>query len=441
MTDSTAPDAVITDALRRDPGIYFKPLEPQPIQWRGSPICVVSLGCNERSVLMPAADIALQQAEIIFGSARHFDAIAHIATAAEKLIFASPFCGLADQLNANQQKSIAVLASGDALIHGIGSWLNRLVGNANLIFHPNISSIQSCFHHLGLAWQSAQIISLHGRPLSSLRRYLKDQQLIAAFTDPQSNPVAIAQELSAQDFGESRIWVCEAMGGKQQRVTQHRAAELAALPQSFHALNVCVIHLHGNPPALPTFPGIADHFFSTGAQPGFGMISKREVRLAILSLMQPGNGEIAWDIGAGCGSVSVEWARWNEQGRMYAIEREPGRIEHIKTNSERFGSRLNLTVIEGHAPHCCASLPDPDCVFIGGSNGLRAMLEYTWQRLKPGGKLVASAVTAPSRLALQKFTRGKHGREWIEIQVSKNLPDSDHERALSPVVLAKCLKP
>ncbi len=434
VTDSTPIDLNM-------PGIYFKLLKSKPIQWRGRPICVVSLGCNERSVLMPAADIALQQAEIIFGSARHFDEITHIATVAEKLIFPSPFCGLADQLARNQQKSIAVLASGDALFHGIGSWLTRLVGNTHLIFHPNISSVQACFHHLGLPWQSAQIISLHGRPLSALRRYLKDQQLIAAFTDQQSNPVAIAQELLHQGFPESRIWVCEAMGGKQQRVTQYRAAELATLQQSFHTLNVCVIHLHGNPPALPAFPGIADHFFSTGAQPGFGMISKREVRLAILSLMQPGNGEIAWDIGAGCGSVSVEWARWNDQGRIYAIERNLERIEHIQTNSERFGTRLNLTVIEGEAPHCCASLPDPDCVFIGGSNGLSGMLEYAWQRLKPGGKLVASAVTASSRLSLEEFTRGKVRREWIEIQISKNLPDSDHQKALSPVVLAKCLKP
>lgn len=434
MTDSTSPDLNLL-------GIYSKPLASKPIRWSGRPICVVSLGCNQHSILIPEANTALQQAEIIFGSARHFDEIAHIATAAEKLIFTSPFSELANQLKLNQQKSIAILASGDALIYGIGSWLNRLVGNNHLIFYPNISSIQSCFHHIGLPWQSARIISLHGRPLSTLRRYLKDQQLIATFTDQQSNPSAIAQELSAQGFAESQIWVCEAMGSKQQRVTQHRAVELATLKQSFNALNVCVIHLHGNSPTLPSFPGIADSLFSTGAQPGFGMISKREVRLAILSLMQPANAEIAWDIGAGCGSVSVEWARWNEQGRIYAIERQHQRIEQIQINSARFGCQLNLTVIEGEAPDCCARLPDPDCVFIGGSNGLSEMLEYAWQRLKPGGKLVASAVTASSRLALEEFTCGKHQREWIEIQVSKNLPNSTQERTLSPVVLAKCIKP
>lgn len=434
MTDSPSPDLNMS-------GIYSERLEAKPIQWRGRPISVVSLGCHEPGVLIAEAIIALQQAEVIFGSAHHFDKIIHIKTAAEKLIFAAPFGRLAEQLTLNQQKSIAVLASGDALIYGIGSWLNRLVGNSHLIFYPNISSVQLCFHHLGLPWQSAKIVSLHGRPLSAFRRYLKDQQLIAVLTDQHTNPTAIAQELSAQGFAESQIFVCENMGSQQQRVTQYRAAELATLQQNFHARNVCVIQLHGNPPTLPAFPGIADHFFSTGTQPGFGMLSKREVRLAILSLMQPGNGEIAWDIGAGCGSVSVEWARWNDNGKIYAIERDPERIEHIQTNSARFGSVLNLTVIEGEAPHCCASLPEPDCIFIGGSNGLHEMLEYAWQRLKPGGKLVASAVTESSRLALAEFAGADNQREWIEIQVTKNLPNSDIERTLSPVVLTKYIKP
>ncbi len=418
----------------------LQPLESTPIQWRGQRIAVVSLGCNAHSVLMPTAEVALRQAQIIFGAAHHFDKIAHIATDAEKRPFPSPFSALAQQLIANQHKAIAVLASGDALLYGIGNWLNQRVGKANLVFYPNISSVQACFHHLGFAWQEAQIISLHGRPPSVLRRYLKTQQLTAILTDQQSNPVAIAGELLEQGFAESQIWVCQAMGSQQQQVTQHHVAELAALQQDFHALTVCVVRLHGHNPALPAFPGIADHFFSTGAPPGFGMISKREVRLAILSLMQPSNAEIAWDIGAGCGSVSVEWARWNERGHIYAIERDPERIKHIKINSARFGTALNLTIIEGHAPMCCNSLPSPDCVFIGGSSGLGEMLEYGWQRLKPGGKLVASAVTESSRGALATFTNRKL-HEWIEIQVSKNLPDSDDLRALSLVVLAKYLKP
>jgi len=410
------------------------------INWKGEPISVVSLGCDRLSALTPLATEVIRQAQVIFGSEHHFSEIEDIDTRAEKIAFSSPFSELGSQLDAQQSKRVVVLASGDALYFGVGKFLTRIVGSNRLTFHPNISSVQACFHALGLPWQDAKVVSLHGRPLNSLRRHLANGRLIACLTDAKSNPIAIARELLAQGFAESRIWVCEAMGSPQQRVGEFAVAELAKSKSSFHELNLCVIQLSGKQTLLPSFPGIADHFFSTGAEPGFGMISKREVRLTILSLMQPAPGEIAWDIGAGCGSVSVEWAHWNEFGHIYAIENDPARIEHIKINSDRFGADHNLSVIEASAPEGCDGLPDPDCIFIGGSRGLEEMLEYAWRRLRTGGKLVASAVTENSRQALSEFIPGKHGLEQIDIQVSKNLPQSSESRTLKPVLVVKCIK-
>ena len=410
------------------------------IDWKGEPISVVSLGCDRLSALTPLATTAIQQAQVIFGSEHHFKEIDDIDTQAEKIAFSSPFSELGSQLDAQQSKRVVVLASGDALYFGVGKYLTRIVGSNRLTFHPNISSVQACFHALGLAWQDARVVSLHGRPLNSLRRHLFDGRLIACLTDAKSNPIAIARELQSQGFSESRIWVCEAMGSPRQRVGDYSASELATSKSVFDELNVCVIQLSGRQTLLPSFPGIADHLFSTGAEPGFGMISKREVRLTILSLMQPVPGEIAWDIGAGCGSISVEWARWNETGHIYAIENNPARIEHIKINSERFGADHNLSVIEASAPAGCDELPDPDCIFIGGSRGLDEMLEYAWRRLRAGGKLVASAVTETSRQALSDFVPGKRGLEQIDIQVSKNLPQSHELRTLKPVLVVKCIK-
>ena len=148
-------------------------------------------------------------------------------------------------------------ASSTPVVSGFGFWgritlwsweLAKPAGRAGRIwfFYPNISSVQACFHHLGFAWQEAQIISLHGRPLSVLRRYLKDQQLIALFTDQHANPVAIAAELFEQGFAESQIWICQAMGSKQQRITQYRADALATLQPNFHPLNICVVQLRGH---------------------------------------------------------------------------------------------------------------------------------------------------------------------------------------------------
>ncbi len=410
------------------------------IDWKGEPISVVSLGCDRLSTLTPLATEAIRQAQVIFGSERHFGEIDDIETQAEKIVFTSPFSELGSLLDAQQSKRVVVLASGDALYFGVGKYLIRVVGNNHLNFYPNISSVQASFHALGLAWQDAKVVSLHGRPLNSLRRHLVGDRLIACLTDAKSNPIAIARELQAQGFAGSRIWVCEAMGSPHQRVGEFAVAELAKSKSSFDELNVCVIQLSGRQTLLPSFPGIADHLFSTGAKPGFGMISKREIRLTILSLMQPAAGEVAWDIGAGCGSVSVEWARWNEAGHIYAIENDPARIEHIKINSERFGTDHNLSVIETSAPAGCDDLPDPDCIFIGGSRGLDEMLEYAWRRLQAGGKLVVSAVTDASRRALAEFIPGKHGLEQIDIQVSKNLPDSSESRTLKPVLVVKCIK-
>ncbi len=414
------------------------------IAWSGKTVDVISLGCGEQSLLSQEAIKVIADAEQLYGSAHQLEEVAHIETRADKIYLPSPFSDLGQLLEQNQDRQIVVLASGDALFYGIGSWLIRALGSSNLNFYPNISSIQHCFHGIGLPLDQAKIVSLHGRPLAVLRRCLRHRQVLAVFTDSVCDPKAIAGELCDQGFDASTIWVGEALGSGEQQIEKYLAHELVRQNRPFHPLNVCVIALSQDPGTtdpLPTFPGIPDQLFSTGAEPGFGMISKREVRLTILSMMQPCPGEIAWDIGAGCGSVSVEWARWNSQGQIYAIEQSKPRIEHIEINSDRFGTVLNLNPIHGVAPECCQALADPDCVFIGGSGGLQEILQFAWDRLKPGGKLVASAVTAASIEAMEQFLINKPGREWIRIQVDKNLPGQIDTRTLAPAIIGKCVKP
>ena len=428
-------------------GIYFKPLRSKPINWQGPSIDVVSLGCGDNATLRDNAIMAISQADFVFGSEHHFSEISRITLQGETIVFPSPFSKLRNFLDQYQSKKLVVLASGDALFYGVGSWLNKLVGNQNLNFHPNISSIQHCFHAIGQPWQHAEIVSLHGRPLHTLRRHIRHNHLLAIFTDNRSNPHAIARELDEQGFGNSDIWVCQDMASKKQSIDKFTASELSNTNNkepTFNPLNVCIVHQKRDDPAalltLPTFPGIPDHLFVTGSKPGFGMISKREVRLSILSLMSPQSGEVAWDIGAGCGSVSVEWARWNNLGQIYAIEKSNERIERIIENNERFGTSLNLIPIQGTAPQCCDSLPSPDCIFIGGSGGLSEQLRLAWKRLKPGGKIVASAVTEQSKEILQQFFEGKYSREWISIEIEKNLPHSSESRKLKTVIIGKCVK-
>jgi len=155
---------------------------------------------------------------------------------------------------------------------------------------------------------------------------------------------------------------------------------------------------------LPEFPGIPDERFSTGEAGGKGMISKREVRLAILSFLQTENEDVLWDIGAGCGGVAVELAYWHPRAAIYAVEYNEQRLQHLFINRDRFGVVNNLHVIQGRAPEVLNDLPAPNKIFVGGSDGeLTNLLPYLWSLLPTAGVLVVSAVTDNTRGIIDNF--------------------------------------
>lgn len=399
------------------------------------------IGTSADTGLSEAAKSALEQAELIIGSSHQFDCVAQEIehSQAKRMDYPTPLDQLKQLIDENQDMPIAILASGDPLYYGIGAWLGRNFSCDQLVFHPNTSSIQSAFARIGLPWQDAEVISLHGRPLASLRARLRNQQLFALLTDKRSTPQSIAKELFNHGYQQSTLWVCEDLGGANERVQQLDIETLcseqqfsqSAPPQNhssqairFHPLNVVIVKTAGSAPKLPEFPGIEDHLFDTDGEAGQGMLSKREVRLNILSLLQPTANQVCWDVGAGCGGVSVEWARWNPQGQIHSIECHPERLTHLAANRERFGVVKNLNIVEQKAPEAFAELPDPDSIFVGGSSGPYCdILAQSWQRLKPGGKMVCTAVTENTRHHLFSFADSisaeQPATEWLEIAVSK----------------------
>lgn len=404
--------------------------------WPGPPVQVIGMGM-EISALGPAARAALAPAELIIGAAAHLAAFPELA--AEKRPYPSPMSGLWDLLRANAGRRIALLASGDPLFYGISNTLLRHLPPEHLVFHPNVSSVQAAFARLGRPWQQAQWVSLHGRPLASLRAALRGSRLYALLTDRDSSPTAVARVLVETGFGESDIWVVEDLGMPGERLRQFHAAELAESTTEFSPLNVAILETRGPGGVLPEFPGIPDSWFSTGAEPGKGLLSKREVRLTILSLLAPRASEIGWDVGAGCGGVAVEWARWNPYGEVHAVECQPERLEHLGVNRERFGVVTNLHIVPGHAPEALTALPDPHAAFIGGSSGsLHELLDTVWARLQPGGRLVASAVTEDSRVELHAFA-GDRAAEWTELSIARGerLAGQRVMRPYLPVLLMK----
>lgn len=422
------------------------------MQWNGQKIQVVSLGVGQIETLAHVAIEAIQAAEVIIGAEHHFATIDSLFEKnnglennnhPETVLFPSPFNELTHLLEKYQHKSVVVLASGDALFYGVGNWLVKNIGQQNIVFHSNVSSMQVAFHRIGLPWHNAVIHSLHGRALNTLNSHLKNGVTLGLFTDETSTPSAIAERLCQQGFSESEIWVCESLGTEQEHVTHFKATDL--IQTEFSSLNICIIKCVGHNDCFIGVPGIADECFETGAEPGKGMISKREVRLAILSLMECQPNDVAWDIGAGCGSVSIEWALQNSLGTIYAIENNQQRMDFLQINTKKFGTEINLKTVSGSAPDCCSTLPQPDVIFIGGNGGsLSELLEFSWSALKQGGRLVASAVMPDSVQALHEFaTRHQNYKgDWIQIQVSKTseLSNIDNLNELKPITLLKVVK-
>lgn len=394
--------------------------------------------------LTTAAQQSLAQAEIIYGSERQLKLVAGFNGNYQQ--YPSPFSALKTELESKLNASkkvtrIVLLASGDPLFFGIGAWLQRTFESINIRFHPQPSSIQLAFSRIAKPWQNAKTISLHGRPLNSLRATLGKHSLLAILTDANSHPVAIAKELVQMGFAESTIWVAEDLDTDAEKISKFPAKILAAESTVFSPLNVVIIEARGQSELAPAFPGIANSAFSTGSQTG-GMISKREVRLAALSRLQPAPGEVGWDIGAGCGGIAIEWARWNPQGTVYAVEMNQLRLQHLSINQERFGT-YNLSIIDGQAPDILQSLPSPQAIYLGGSNGqLSDIIDYCWQQLSAGGRLVIPAVTLETRAILTSVLAEKTV-DWLEISVAtaKQVGSHTFMKPQLPVLLATLIKP
>ncbi len=369
-------------------------------------IHIIGLGVAETAELTASSNQALTNADIVIGAERQLAVVNQQLKSTQQRIVLPKLAELTTIIQNNADQSIAVLASGDPLYYGIGRWFSTRFETARLQFHPAVSSIQAACHRLGVALQDVNVISLHGRPLASLRTQLKRQQRLLILTDQHSQPQRLAQECLAAGFNDSTITVCENLGYQKETISRFFVGELSQLDRNFDPLHVSYIEVLGHGGVLPEFPGIPDHHFVTGEVAGKGMISKREVRLSILSYMQVNKGDVVWDIGAGCGGVAVEMALWQPQADVYALEFHPQRLEYLHQNQQRFGVVKNLHIIEGRAPEALAKLPAPTKVFIGGSDGeLEQLLVNIWQLLPENGVLVASGVINTTKQQLQAFAK------------------------------------
>ena len=354
-------------------------------------LSIVGIGEDGAQGLSPAARDAVSAAAIVFGGARHL-ALAGDLVTGEARAWPSPFS--LDGLLAARGRRVCVLASGDPFLYGVGASLARHVPAAEMVAFPAPSAFALAAARLGWAQQEVDMVSLHGRPLARLRPFLQDGAKLLLLTSDGEGPAQVAAFATAHGCGASRLTVLEALGGPAERI---RSATAEAFDlNDVAALNVVALEVKAAPdaPVLPLAAGLADDLFEHD-----GQITKREVRALTLSSLAPRQGELLWDIGAGAGSIAIEWLLAHPSLSAIAIEGNGERAARIGRNAHKLGVP-HLKVVEGAAPGALAGLPTPDVIFIGGGASEPGVFDTALKALKPGGRMVANAVTLETEALL-----------------------------------------
>jgi len=337
-----------------------------------------------------------------------------------------------------------VLASGDPLFFGIAQFLIQQLGADKVEVHPALSSMQLAFARVGMKWDDASLVSVHGRPLDRLAALPPDCRKIGVFTDPENTPARVASYLVLLGWPlDARIWVVENLEGENEKVTSATLSEASG--QSFGDLNVVLAERPASPALRGAFVFGLDEEAFAQRKPEKGLITKAEVRVLSLSKMRLFPGAVTWDIGAATGSVSIEAARLSRGGHVWAIEKNADDCENVRENVRRFHTP-SVSVLHGEAPDVLARIPEsdaPDAVFVGGTAGrMDAILDACMGRLKPGGSMVLNTVTVENTAEALAWYQAS-GLQWnfLQVQVSRGrgikTPSQTLHRldALNPVTI------
>lgn len=396
-------------------------------------LSIVGIGEDGYVGLGKAARRALLAATEVFGGERQLALLPHCLKA-RRVAWPSPF-DLAPLLE-RRGTPTCVLASGDPMFFGIGATLARQLPVGEMQVLPAPSSVSLAAARLGWPLQEVELLSLVGRPLAAINARLHAGRRLLLLSNDGGSPAAVAALLRERGFAPSRLSVLEHLGGERERRIDGIAADWSL--QEAAALNVIAIDCVAGEDArrLPLTPGLPDDAYRHD-----GQLTKRDVRAVTLARLAPEPGELLWDVGAGCGSIGIEWMRAHPSCRAIAIEADDGRQQHIAHNRDALGVP-GLQLVAGHAPEALEGLEAPDAIFIGGGVTIPGMLETCWANLKSGGRLLANAVTLQSEAALVSW-RERHGGELVRLQVSQAqaLGSFDTWRAALPITLLALRKP
>ncbi len=352
-------------------------------------IVVVGLGADGMAGMAPTSRAELARATVVYGSRRQLDLLDDSITATRR-VWPSPMLPALHTLLDGAVGDVHVVASGDPLLHGVGNTLIRLYGRDRVAVLPHVSSVTLACARAGWAVQDTEIISLvTAEPHTAVRR---GGQAVVMSRDGTS-PATLARLLTETGRGDSELTVLEQLGGPGERRHSATAREWAVRPPNgVDDLNVIAVRYLPDDRQLTVLP---DDAFAHD-----GQITKQSMRAVTLAALAPRPGELLWDVGAGSGSIAIEWCRSGSGCAAVAFERDEQRRKRIAANAVAFGAKVD---VRGGAPQAFDGAPQPAAIFIGGGPTQPGLLDACYQRLAVGGRLVANAVTAESEAVVAQW--------------------------------------
>jgi precorrin-6B C5,15-methyltransferase / cobalt-precorrin-6B C5,C15-methyltransferase len=390
-----------------------EPLTPQPAafpRW----LSIVGIGEDGIEGLTKAARDLIQSASVVFGGARHLGLATPLIRGASKP-WPVPFDRAVSEVLTHRGRPVCVLASGDPFYHGVGALLSRHVSREEILSVPAPCAFSLAASRLAWPLPETVLLSLCGRSLDFVRPHLHPAARILAFVSDGETPAKLARLLCETGFGSSQVTVLESLGGKRERIRSSRANGFDL--ESIDPLNTVAIEVAAEDGArvIARAPGLADELFEHD-----GQITKREIRALTLSALAPRRAELLWDVGAGSGSIAIEWLLADLSLSAIAVERRPDRAARIQRNAAAFGVS-SLILIEGSAPHVLNGLARPNAAFLGGGATTAGLIDAVQKALHPAGRLVVNAVSLEAEAVLLQ-SQSQWGGVLTRIAISRATP-------------------
>ena len=404
-------------------------------------IPVVGIGADGLPGLPPASREVLESATAIHGSPRQLHLVEGLGRPLRPwpspMVPALP--ALVEEIAAT---GAAIVASGDPMFHGIGSTLARLVGPDRLLVHPAPSSASLAAARLGWPLADLPVHSLVTADPHLVLRSAAHGARCLVLCAGAVTVVEVARVLADAGWSGSELTVLGDLGADTESMLRGTAEDFAATTTPRWS-DLCLLAVEyrpgagGLPPALGPAPGLPDEVFDTD-----GQLTKSTPRAVALAALRPVAGELLWDVGGGTGTIGIEWMRCAPGARAVAFERSSDRAERIRRNARRLGVPA-LEIVTGHAPAVLHDRTDrPDAVFVGGGAGEEDMLRTCWRALRPGGRLVAAAVTVETEILLARWHRAHGGSlSRIAVETSEPLGGFTGWTPARTVVHLHCVKP